>query len=154
MDKHKSRLDVLAQDSLLLPADPGLFDRENKGNKSASTQGYQKGRTRAQSTGCHYFSDDPKQIHECASSLLSAKWRLPKLLIFLIKNLCNLSAYRCPMTVGEYVLYQSAFYKESAYYICPRCDVTLDREYQTFCDRCGQRLNWKHITKANLRCMH
>ena len=151
MDKQKSRLGVLTHDSLLLPVDPGPFFRENKGNKPASARGYQTGRTRTQSIGCHHFSDDPKQIHECASSLLSAKWRLPKLLIFLIKNLCNLSAYRCPMTVGEYVLYQSAFYKESAYYICPRCDVTLDREYQTFCDRCGQRLNWKDTQNAKCR---
>ena len=27
--------------------------------------------------------------------------------------------------------------------VCPRCKVTLEREYMGFCDRCGQRLDWE-----------
>ena len=34
--------------------------------------------------------------------------------------------------------------------ICPRCRVTLEREYQAFCDRCGQCLNWKNFSKATV----
>ena len=26
--------------------------------------------------------------------------------------------------------------------LCPRCGTTMERVYQLFCDRCGQRLNW------------
>ena len=26
---------------------------------------------------------------------------------------------------------------------CPRCKTTMEREYQLFCNRCGQRLNWR-----------
>ncbi|MBQ6700823.1 MAG: hypothetical protein IJM98_09225 [Oscillospiraceae bacterium] len=29
------------------------------------------------------------------------------------------------------------------YPICPRCRITLEREYQAYCDRCGQALDWK-----------
>lgn len=32
--------------------------------------------------------------------------------------------------------------------VCPRCQCTLDREYQLYCDRCGQALDWKHFNKA------
>lgn len=32
--------------------------------------------------------------------------------------------------------------------ICPRCQHTLEREYQSFCDRCGQALSWKHYPHA------
>lgn len=32
--------------------------------------------------------------------------------------------------------------------VCPRCRLTLDREYQRFCDRCGQRLDWSRYDKA------
>ena len=34
------------------------------------------------------------------------------------------------------------------YPVCPRCKLTLDREYQRFCDRCGQRLDWSRYDNA------
>lgn len=34
--------------------------------------------------------------------------------------------------------------------VCPRCRVTLEREYQAFCDRCGQCLSWKNFSKATV----
>jgi len=27
--------------------------------------------------------------------------------------------------------------------VCPRCQLTLEREYQAYCDRCGQALDWE-----------
>lgn len=36
------------------------------------------------------------------------------------------------------------------YAICPRCKITLEREYQKFCDRCGQKLNWHSYDKATV----
>lgn len=29
-----------------------------------------------------------------------------------------------------------------AYPVCPGCRMTIDREYQSYCDRCGQKLVW------------
>ncbi len=37
---------------------------------------------------------------------------------------------------------------EAAYPVCPRCSITLEREYQAFCDRCGQRLDWEGFEDA------
>lgn len=34
---------------------------------------------------------------------------------------------------------------------CPRCGSTMEREYQLFCDRCGQRLNWSRFNDAEVR---
>ena len=52
---------------------------------------------------------------------------------------CNKSvSYRVPMNVTDVFLY-----KNYSYPICPRCKITLEREYQAFCDRCGQALSWK-----------
>ena len=35
-------------------------------------------------------------------------------------------------------------YSTTSYYICPRCNVTMEREFIAYCDRCGQCLNWKN----------
>lgn len=32
--------------------------------------------------------------------------------------------------------------------ICPRCKMTVCREYQRYCDNCGQNLNWESFQKA------
>ena len=34
--------------------------------------------------------------------------------------------------------------------VCPRCNTALEREYQSYCDHCGQRLNWKSFSKATV----
>lgn len=36
------------------------------------------------------------------------------------------------------------------YYLCPRCTVSLDRDFQAYCDRCGQRLDWSDYTKSQI----
>ena len=51
--------------------------------------------------------------------------------------------YRTPMQVIKLRKYRS-----TSYYICPRCNITMEREFMAYCDRCGQCLNWKNYTKA------
>ncbi len=34
------------------------------------------------------------------------------------------------------------------YYVCPRCGVSLEREFMAYCDRCGQRLGWEQHHRA------
>lgn len=60
----------------------------------------------------------------------------------------NISAesFRLPMAVNEIHLHRNNY----AFPVCPRCHLTLDREYQAFCDRCGQALNWKYLKQALL----
>lgn len=49
---------------------------------------------------------------------------------------CMLSAinYRIALRVQDRT--------SSGYGICPRCGAPLDRDYQSYCDRCGQHLSW------------
>lgn len=35
----------------------------------------------------------------------------------------------------------------------PRCGTTMEREYQCFCDRCGQRLNWSGFNECEMKYM-
>ena len=36
------------------------------------------------------------------------------------------------------------------YPVCPRCGISMEREYQCFCDRCGQQLDWGSFKDASL----
>ena len=48
-------------------------------------------------------------------------------------------SYRTPMEVTRILKLKSG----NLYPVCPRCKITVDREYMKFCDRCGQRLDWR-----------
>lgn len=39
---------------------------------------------------------------------------------------------------------------DGLYYLCPKCGITLDREFQNYCDRCGKKLDWVGYRKARL----
>ena len=41
-------------------------------------------------------------------------------------------------------------YSLAGFPVCPRCAITLDREYQSYCDRCGQHLDWSNFHKATI----
>ena len=68
------------------------------------------------------------------------------------ENLANINhqlSYRFPMTVAELMVFSSSF-GPNAYYVCPRCHITMEREYQSYCDRCGQRLDWANCQNAKI----
>ena len=71
-------------------------------------------------------------------------------LAVLFAKLIELADYRTPRMVTERKVYKSMF-GETGYYICPRCDITLEREFVVFCDRCGQKLDWRNYWKAKVR---
>lgn len=52
--------------------------------------------------------------------------------------------FRQALPVTAAALYQSG----DAFPICPQCGTPMEREYQRFCDRCGQRLGWKKYGHA------
>lgn len=40
----------------------------------------------------------------------------------------------------------------TAFCLCPQCGASLEREYQAFCDSCGQKLNWdRYPEQINFR---
>ena len=54
-------------------------------------------------------------------------------------------SFRIPMAVTEIVHFSRL---GASYPRCPRCRSDLDREYMSFCDRCGQRLDWTQLDRA------
>ena len=54
-------------------------------------------------------------------------------------------SYRVPLLVTKVIAYANTTYP-----VCPRCAVSLDREYMSFCDRCGQKLNWNFLEHAKV----
>lgn len=54
--------------------------------------------------------------------------------------------YRTPRLVRRIIVYSD----DAAYLICPMCKMSLDREYIAFCDRYGQKLNWKFFDHAKV----
>lgn len=56
-------------------------------------------------------------------------------------------SFRVPMPVTQLKLF-SACRGEPAYYVCPRCRLTMEREFMAYCDRCGQKLSWKDYKRA------
>lgn len=48
-------------------------------------------------------------------------------------------SYRIKMPVRECRMIARGYFL----YVCPRCHVTFERDYQAFCDRCGQHLDWR-----------
>ena len=55
-------------------------------------------------------------------------------------------SYRIPQFVTEVLRFKDG----NEYPVCPRCEITLDREYQAFCDRCGQALSWELFGDATI----
>lgn len=54
--------------------------------------------------------------------------------------------YRQPMQVRELARYRSG----GTFPVCPQCGSALEREYQRYCDRCGQRLGWRDLRRAQV----
>ena len=54
-------------------------------------------------------------------------------------------SYRTKMNVTEIRKLES-----SCYPVCPRCNMTFEREYQAYCDRCGQALGWNGFSNATV----
>lgn len=52
--------------------------------------------------------------------------------------------FRQPMQVRELAQYRSG----ELFPVCPRCKSAMEREYQRYCDRCGQRLGWERLSRA------
>lgn len=57
--------------------------------------------------------------------------------------------FRIPMEVRECIGHQG-LYGFTTYPICPRCQQSFEREYQAFCDRCGQKLCWRGYSSAKI----
>ncbi len=57
------------------------------------------------------------------------------------------TTFRKPISVAQIRCFHFA-HDLTGFPVCPQCGVTMEREYQSFCDRCGQCLDWKNLSKA------
>lgn len=55
-------------------------------------------------------------------------------------------AYRKAAKIKKIAVFRNG----ESFPVCPHCRETLEREYQSYCDRCGQRLKWTKYHKAKL----
>lgn len=59
------------------------------------------------------------------------------------------TAFRTPMPVTHIRCFRFSYpYGLTSFPVCPQCGSTMEREYQAYCDRCGQCLSWKGFSKA------
>ena len=61
--------------------------------------------------------------------------------------LLHAASYRIAVPVTQMVQYSA---RGTCYPLCPRCITGMDRDYASFCDRCGQKLNWDKIDDAKI----
>lgn len=58
-------------------------------------------------------------------------------------------SFRLPLPVTQ-VRYFRFLNGLTSFPVCPQCKITLEREYQKYCDRCGQCLDWDEFEKSLL----
>ena len=66
--------------------------------------------------------------------------------VFLWQYLRYLAEYRKELLITEVMVFPSG----DAYYVCPRCNITLEREFMSYCNRCGQHLGGREYKKARI----
>ncbi len=64
-----------------------------------------------------------------------------------LKFVVDAVSYRLPRQIMQVIVLRNGY----SYPICPRCDVSFDGEYTSFCDRCGQRLAWDIYPHVGIR---
>lgn len=56
-------------------------------------------------------------------------------------------SYRLTMQVRIYVRY----FNGTCFPVCPRCEIPIERDYMSYCDRCGQKLGWDRLNNVQYR---
>ena len=67
----------------------------------------------------------------------------------LVIKLLSALSYRHGMRVRELMVFKS-WRPETSFYVCPRCGITMEREFMKYCDRCGQCLDWTMHAQAKI----
>ena len=83
-------------------------------------------------------------LHEMECCLVESTPEVTLLQVTL--DLLLAPTYRLPRRVAEIRVFSC----HDAYAVCPRCKATREREYQKYCDRCGQRLSWSEYDQAEV----
>ncbi len=55
-----------------------------------------------------------------------------------------------PAPVRNFRTYKDGF----TYAVCPRCKISMEREYVHYCNNCGQKLDWKGYMRIDRKYMN
>ena len=87
-----------------------------------------------------------KKLKEVTDSSQVASLDFTEVPLFFWHHLIYIAEYRRERLISEVMVFPNG----EAYYVCPRCKITLEREFMRYCDRCGQHLGWKEYKKAKV----
>lgn len=96
------------------------------------------------STYLHAIDADPQEDN---SDFDDEEWMecpTKPTLAHIVLDLLLSPTYRLPKTVTAVRIYRD----ENIFSVYPRCDVCIEREYQGYCHRCGQYLDWSKLEEA------
>ena len=65
-------------------------------------------------------------------------------LLYAVYDIIIAPSYRIPKAVKKIRVYPDNCF----FGVCPKCNNSIDREYQTFCNCCGPRLDWSKLDEA------
>lgn len=103
------------------------------------------------------------EIHRAKSELLNVDPKSVRMVIKSSEFLFSFMAEReialfkeqvcaCMLSAVNYRITAAITERDSwGYAICPRCRAALDRDYQSFCDHCGQHLKWNGWGSIKIR---
>ena len=128
-------------------------DHHRAGFKSCDVSGVEttQGADCCDSEGLEDAPDDAQRYRfedEIADSfeedvVLSAADRF-RCFIHAVYDIIIAPSYRIPKKVKKIRVYPDNCF----FGVCPKCNNSIDREYQTFCNCCGQRLDWSKLNEA------
>lgn len=80
---------------------------------------------------------------DCIEDEIELDWPIRPHHRFII-NLLLSYTFRMPKPVTKV----RVFSDRNMYAVCPRCDISMEYEYQLYCNRCGQHLEWSKYDEA------
>ena len=63
------------------------------------------------------------------------------------KQIEKAMSYRTAKIVATYRIFPDHRFGVQTFALCPTCNGDVDRDYQAFCDGCGQKLKWISFRK-------
>ena len=114
-----------------------------QGADCCDSEGLEEGLEDAPDDAQRYRLEDEIEEDFEEDAALSVVDRL-RCLLYAVYDIIIAPSYRIPKTVKKIRVYPDNCF----FGVCPRCNNSIDREYQTFCNCCGQRLDWSKLDEA------
>ena len=114
-----------------------------QGADCCDSEGLEEGLEDAPDDAQRYRLEDEIEEDFEEDAALSVVDRL-RCLLYAVYDIIIAPSYRIPKTVKKIRVYPDNCF----FGVCPRCNKSIDREYQDFCNCCGQMLDWSKLDEA------